>query len=59
MGERAGDRELIVAVARDLVAVAAPEEAATVFRPVSAAYFEKPGKSGPTSKDDMLGFGRW
>jgi hypothetical protein len=47
---------LIVEVARDVVAVVAPEEM-VLFRPMSAAYFDAPDRLGQAPKDDMLGFG--
>jgi len=50
------DRELIVVVARDLVAATAPEEI-PLFRPMSAAYFDAPERLGQAPRDDMLGFG--
>jgi hypothetical protein len=50
------DRELIVAVSRDLVASIAPEESA-LFRPLSIAHFEHPERRARAQKDDMLGFG--
>jgi hypothetical protein len=50
------DRELIVAVSRDVVASIAPEES-VLFRPLSVAYFEHPERLSRPPQDDMLGFG--
>jgi hypothetical protein len=52
----AADRVLVVEVSRDLVASLAPGEMA-VFRPVSNAYFDDPGRLSSETGDAMLGFG--
>ncbi len=49
------DRELIVAVSRDLIADVAPEER-VIFGPLSAAYLQG-RRLSTTAKDDMLGTG--
>lgn len=56
MGPGTDDRDLIVAVSRDVVTSIAPEES-VLFRPVSAAYFEHPERLSRGPRDDMLGFG--
>jgi len=50
------DRELVVAVSRDIVTSIAPEES-VLFRPLSIAYLERPDSLSRSPKEDMLGFG--